>query len=168
MAKNLPVLFPDLELTKTKMTQVVKKASDDELHSTLSKIKEFATMFTDTAKEEFITRIKRFKDKFPEEKFETIMGVISLVSRANFKFKKNGEEKLREIMADNNIDEGRLFDINYTVVTSNESALKVMLEKGVIVRSPKINWKKVEEVAKEYPQILKLIENEPTEYLKGL
>lgn len=169
MAKgNLPVLFPDLELTKTKMTQVIKRANDDELHNTLSKISEFAKVFTSLAKDEFIARVKKFKDKFPEEKFETAMGVISLVSRAKFSFKKGGEEKLREIMAENNIDEGRLYDINYTVVTSNESALKVMLDKGVIIRTPKINWNKVEDVAKEHPKILKLIENNPTEYLKGL
>lgn len=158
--------FPNLDVTRESLVEVVSKTDSDTLHEVFSKLDSLLKIFKDIVKDAFIQRIKNFKVESPNEKFTTTVGNISLVSRSNFSL--TDEEKFIEFLKKNNIPLYAVYDYSYSVVTKNTKVLKTLLERGYIVEKKTIDWKKVNNVSTVYEGILDFVDNNPTEYLKGL
>lgn len=158
--------FPNLDVTKENLVAVVEKTDNDTLHEVFSKLDSLLTVFKDVVKNAFIQRIKKFKLEFPSKSFKTSVDVISLASRSNFSLKD--EKKFIEFLEKNNIPLDAVYDYSYSVVTKNIKVLKTLLERGYIIEKKTINWKKVNNVSAVCKKVLDFVDNNPTEYLKGL
>jgi hypothetical protein len=169
MKANLPTIVNDLatlKVTKTQMKQIIKKTDDNDLHVAYLRMKELADMFMSMTKEEFISRVKKFKKKTGNQ-FVTELGKLIVASRSNFKLTVSLDE-FKSWLKKEKISDEEVFSYSYVLVTQNQKVLDSLVEKGHAVKKESVDWKKIENVAKVNKDILDFVENNPTEYIKGL
>lgn len=153
-----------LEATEKEIKAVVKATDTNELHIAYNKINSFVLFFSSAAKDEIISRIKKTLKK-NGNKVETEIGEISLVERANFEY---DEDKLLKFLKKKKLGLDSLFKIDWEVVTKNSKELEVMEEKGLVQKKLKMDSTKAENLVVKYPELVELIHNSPTYYLKNL
>lgn len=166
---KLPTIVNDLatlKVTKTQMKQIIKKTSDDELHVVYLRMKELADLFMGLTKQEFISRVKKYKKKTGQQ-FITELGKLIVAVRNNFKLKISTSD-FKDWLKKEKVAEEEVFDYTYVLVTQNKKVLDNLIEKGYATKKETINWKGVERIAKVKKDILDFVDNNPTEYVKGL
>lgn len=153
-----------LEVTEKEITAVVKATDTNELHIAYNKINSFVSFFSSAAKNEIISRIKKTLKK-NGNKVETEIGEISLVERANFEY---DEDKLLKFLRKKKLEPDSLFSVDWEIVTKNLKVLNELEWKGLIQKKYKLNSTKAENLVIKYPELVELIHNNPTYYLKNL
>lgn len=153
-----------LEATEKEITAVVKATDTNELHIAYNKINSFVSLFSLVTKNEIISRIKKTLKK-NGNKVETEIGEISLVERANFEY---DEDKLLKFLKKKKLGLDSLFKIDWEVVTKNSKELEAMEERGLVQKKLKMDSTKAENLVVKYPELVELIHNNPTYYLKNL
>lgn len=153
-----------LEATEKEINAVVKATSTNELHIAYNKINSFVSVFSLAAKNEIISRIKKTLKK-KGNKVETEIGEISLVERANFEY---DEDKLLKFLKKKKLGLDSLFKIDWEIVTKNNKELNILEEKGLVQKKLKMDSAKAENLVVKYPELVELIYNSPTYYLKNL
>jgi len=163
--KRLRKIIPKatLEVKQKEVFDIVKKTPDNELHTTFIKAKGFFKIFEGATKEAFVERAKKAKEK--SEKIETDVGVITFVSRSNFSFDEKGIDKF---LKGKNLNEELVYDYSYTVNTKDARVLANLLDKGHVIVKKKLSIVKINDLAETYPSVLNYVEDEPTEFVKGL
>ncbi len=152
-----------LELRKAQIDSIVKRTESNELHTVFTKAKGFFVLLEDSVKAEMTKRAKELKQR--DESLITDVGKITYVERNNYKF---DETKIVEFMSKKGIREEELYDISYTLNTNNAKILAQLLEKGIVAKVRKINVSKYETKAVEESKLLDFVENNVTEFVKGL
>lgn len=166
MAKNsLTALIPQsqLSVTKSNLSAIVKHTPDEQLHTVLVRMRDFYSLFEEITKKEFISRAKTAKKL--KKYIETSFGKIVFAVRNNYTF---DIDALLKFVKRKGIVESDVFDTTYEVVTKHPQVLKMLVDKGFIIPIRKVNTVRFEAMAEVYPEMLSFVENNPTEYVKGL
>jgi len=161
LAKILPA--QSLELKRAQIDSIVKRTESNELHTVFTKVKGFFVLLETSVKAEMTKRAKKLKQS--NEALITDVGRITYVERNNYKF---DEVKIVEFMDKKGIREEELYDISYTLNTNNAKILAKLIEKGIVAKVRKINVSKYEAKAEVEPKLLDFVENNVTEFVKGL
>jgi hypothetical protein len=169
MKAKLPTIVNDLttlKITKTQMTQIIKKTDDNDLHIAYLRMKELADLFIGLTKQEFISRVKKFKKKTGQQ-FITELGQLIVAVRNNFKLNVSLTD-FKTWLSKNKIAEEEVFKYDYVLTTKNKKVLDNLVSKGYATIKESVDWKGIENVAKVHKDILDFVDNDPTEYIKGL
>jgi len=160
MSRKSLAIIPKAQLTATKkqIRDVVKSTDSDKLHTNYVQLNEFFSVFYEEVKREFLKRAKK-------NPIETPVGKIQYAIRNNYSV---DEKKLKKFLKKNKISIDYAFDESVELVTNNDKVIQKLIEKGHAVKIEKPNFNKINELAEEYPEILDFVENDPTEYIKGL
>jgi hypothetical protein len=166
-AKNGLVAFvpPEmLEAKKKEITALVKDSDSETLHTTFTKMRGFFALFEEAVKEAFVSRAKEAKKT--EEYVETSVGRITLNTRHNYTY---DEDKVRAFLKRHRISEDRLYDSSFTIEAKDPKILAKLIDQGVISKKMgKIRAADYEELARQFPELLEFVTDNPTEYVKGL
>ena len=71
-------------------------------------------------------------------------------------------------MKANKLSEELVYDYSYTVNTKDARVLANLLDKGQVIMKKKLSVAKINDLAETYPKVLDYVEDEPTEFVKGL
>lgn len=158
---NIITIIPkqQLEATQKQVTDIVKATDNNMLHDSFVRMRGFFEMFQTAVKDEFIKRTQK------EGKIHTDVGDIQYIERANFTF---NEDKISAFLKKKKIADERIYKLDFKIATKNPKVLSKLLDEGHIVETKKIDTKLYDELSKEYPELLKFVENNPTGYIKGL
>lgn len=159
--KTLALIVPekDLDIQKKRLSDVVKTTETNELHRMFAKLNGFMAMLTDLVKTEFIKRASK-KGKVVSE-----IGEITVHTRNNYTY---DDEKIRAFLEEKDLSLSQIFDKGYVVITQNPKTIEMLIDKGVIAETLKVNTKKFDECLEQFPKLESYRENNPTVYLKGL
>ncbi len=169
MRAKLPTIVNDLstlKVSKTEMKSVIKKTDDNDLHVAYLRMKELSDLFMSMAKSEFITRVKRYKKKTGLQ-FVTDLGQIVVAVRNNFSLNVSVSD-FKKWLKKNKIAEEDVFKYSHVITTKNKKWLDSAVAKGYITIKEDVDWKGIDRVGKVHKDILDFVENDPTEYVKGL